>query len=45
MGMLLRRRGATEVKTGKTTKAADVTPVAKPDEVKAEKKSAKKTDK
>lgn len=45
MGMLLRRRGATEVKTGKTTKVADVTPVAKPDEVKAEKKSAKKTDK
>lgn len=37
MGMLLRRRNATTVKEGKTTKAADVTPVA-------EKKATKKAD-
>ncbi len=36
MGMLLRRRNATAVKEGKTTKGADVTPV--------EKKAAKKAD-
>lgn len=43
MGMLLRRRKATAVKEGKTTKVADVTPVA---EKKATKKSEdKKSDK
>lgn len=43
MGMLLRRRNATVVKEGKTTKAADVTPVAKPEvEKKAGKKKAEK---
>jgi hypothetical protein len=31
MGMLLRRRGATAVKEGKTTTVAEVTPVAKPE--------------
>lgn len=36
MGMLLRRRNATAVKAGKTTKVADVTPV--------EKKATKKAD-
>jgi hypothetical protein len=38
MGMLLRRRNATVVKEGKTTKVADVTPVAKPE---VEKKATK----
>lgn len=44
MGMLIHRRGATEVKKGKTTTLDDVTPVEKPDEIKADekKKSAKK---
>lgn len=43
MGMLLRRRNATAVKEGKTTKVADVTPVETPVENKAEnKKSTKK---
>lgn len=43
MGMLLRRRGATAVKEGKTTKVAEVTPVAKPEvEKKAGKKKAEK---
>lgn len=37
MGMLLRRRKATEVKPEKTTKLADVTPVV-------EKKATKKAD-
>lgn len=37
MGMLLRRRNATAVKEGKTTKVANVTPVA-------EKKATKKAD-
>ena len=37
MGMLIHRRKATEVKKGKTTKLADVTPVA-------EKKATKKAD-
>lgn len=37
MGMLLHRRNATAVKEGKTTKVADVTPVA-------EKKATKKAD-
>lgn len=45
MGMLLRRRNATAVKEGKTTKAADVTPVVEKKSKKDKEKDDNKSEK